>query len=227
MAAWRKKPGEHPRGSKATITLTLYATLGCLTLLTVAALGWKSASSWAVYQASIDQKAFNRDVNRFVAGLHEVVLERIVSSKAIHLAEPANAAVLAAIAAHRAAAEHQLTFGLAALERWDFPNKAALIQEFKALAPKADHYRRQVDEAIGRPRDQRDQSLRNLTTPPTIDLVGAGVKIWFVLIHSNEISDRHLTRLAFIKEIGWRMRGAAGRERAIVAAAVAERGFGE
>jgi methyl-accepting chemotaxis protein len=208
-------------GSKSTIRLILFATLGCLALLAVAALGWKSTSSWENYRTAVDQKAFNHDVNRYIAGLYEILLERSESGNALHAAEPAGPAVLASIGAHRTKAADNLSVGLAALERWEFPNKTALLQEFKATAPKADNYRRQVDEAIGRPRDQRDEKLRNLSSPPIIDLVNTGLKIWSAVLHNTATNDRHLARLAFIKEIGWLMRGHAGRERAIITAAIA------
>jgi len=207
--------------SKATIKLTLFATLACLTLLVVAAFGWNSASSWTAYRTAVEQKAFNRDVDRFIAGLYEILLERLATNVALQAAEPADASVLAVIAAHRAAIADKFDTGLAALEHWEFSNKQTLPNDLKAALNKADDYRRQADAAIKLPRDRRDAALRNDYIPVITDAVIAALKVWYVVLHSAVRNDAQLARLAIIKGIGWQMREYSGYERANVAAAIA------
>jgi methyl-accepting chemotaxis protein len=207
--------------SRATIKLILFATLGGMTLLVVATLGWKSAGSWAAYRTAVEQKTFNRDVNRYIAGLYEILLERLATNNALQAAEPVGPVVLATIAAHRARIADSFDPGLAALALWEFPNKPALLQDLQAARQKADDYRRRADAAIKLPRDKRDETLRNTFTPVITDQVNAAFRIWSALLHGVGITDPQLIRLATIKDIGWGMRDYAGRERAIVASAIA------
>ena len=207
--------------SKASIKLILFATLGGMALLVAASLGWKSASSMATYRTAVSQKAFNHDVNRFIAGLYEILLERLDINNALQASQPADSTVLAAIAAHRTVIADKFDAGLAELAHWEFPNKQTLLQNLKAAIKKADIYRQQADAAIKVPRNQRDETLRNTFMPAITDSVIAALNVWYAVLHNAVKNDTQLARLAFIKGIGWQMREYSGYERSNVAQAIA------
>jgi hypothetical protein len=86
MAAWGKKTGERPRGSKATIKLILFATLGCLALLTAAALGWKSQNSWATSRPPSIRKRFSatiEDISILSSAIAAAVEEQAAATQEI------------------------------------------------------------------------------------------------------------------------------------------------
>ena len=204
-----------------SIKLVLLAVFGGLLLLILAVLGWRGAAAWTAYTTVIDQKEFDAGANRFIAGLYEVLLERLATNNALQAAEPASPTVIAAIEAHRKVIKDNFDAGLAMIQQRGFPNQRALLESLAASLQKANDYRRQADEAIKRPRDQRDQNLRQTFTPVLTDSVNAALKVWFAALYTTAKADPQLARLASIKEIGWRMRDFSGQERANVATAIA------
>lgn len=100
--------------------------------------------------------------------------------------------------------------GLSMLEQRGFPQRRVLLDKLAATVQKANDYRRQADEAIKRPRDQRDENLRRTFTPVLTDSVNAALNVWFSALYRTAKADPKLARLASIKEIGWRMRDYSG-----------------
>lgn len=212
---------ERARGFNVSIKLTLTVVLSLLSVMIIGALGWIGTAAWKDYSIASGAKEFDASANRYIAGLYEVLLERLDTNNALQAAEPASAAMLAKIDASRKVIKDNFDVGLAEIEGREFPDKQARLQDLKAALQKANDYRQKADAAIKLPRDQRDDNLRKTFTPTITASVNAGLKVWYSALYSTATHDPQLMRLATIKELGWRLRDYSGQERAIVAAAIA------
>ncbi len=204
-----------------TIRTTIFAAIGGLALLLIAVVGWRGLESWQNHQRAIQVQTFDAAANKLIAGLYEVLLERVTTNNGLQAAEPAPAAVLDEIQVHRKAVVENFAPGLAALAALDFPDKATLLADLQQAQDKADQFRRQADAALKLPRDQRDENLRGTFIPVLTASVEAAFKLWLSASYSTAAYDSGLTKLATIKELGWRMRDMSGRERSLIAQALA------
>jgi hypothetical protein len=209
-------------GSRTSIKLILTVVLSILSLMVVGTLGWIGTAAWKDYSTASSAKNFDASANRFIAGLYEVLMERLETNNALQGAEPASSAVLAKIEASRKVVKDNFDIGLAGIEHSEFPNKATLLQDLNAALQKANDYRRQADAAIKLPRDQRDENLRKTFIPTITNSVNAALKVWFSALYSTAKYDPQLARLATIKELGWRLQS-AGTGRALPCCGISSR----
>jgi methyl-accepting chemotaxis protein len=213
----RKSPSLPERSIKSV----LFAALGLLAMLFVAAIMWKGHGTLSTYMSAVGQKEFDRGANRLIKGLFEVLMERLATNNGLQGADPAPAAVVAEIEKRRAAVKADFDPGLAVLAKRDFPNKPALMQELQAALDKANDFRKRADAALKLGRDQRDEALRKTYIPVVTDSVNAALKVWFSALYTTAKNDPQLARLASIKEIGFQMRDWAGKERSYVSSSIA------
>ena len=209
------------RTSSTSIKTVLFAALGLLGVLFVAAVIWKGKSTLANYTSAVGQQEFDQGANRFIKGLFEVLMERLATNNGLQGADPAPATVLAEIEKRRNAVKADFDAGLAILAQRDFPNKSTLMQELQAALGKANDFRKRADAALKLPRDQRDETLRKTYIPVITDSVNAALKVWFSALYTTAKNDPQLARLASIKEIGFQMRDWAGKERSYVSSSIA------
>ncbi len=182
--------------------------------------GQRSLESWNDVQISNAAQEFDTGANKFVAGLYEVLLERLDTNNGLQAPEPAGPEVLSEVARHRAAASQNFDAGLATLEGLDFPNKTVLLQNLRTALDTANQARRQADAALKLPRDRRDEVLRKTFIATITASVNASLKVWFAALHNASAGDPDLARLAVLKELGWRMRDISGSERSVIASAI-------
>lgn len=182
--------------------------------------GQQSLVAWNAYRSANTAQEFDTGANKFVAGLFEVLMERLATNNGLQAPAPASTDVLGEVERRRAAVRQNFDAGLAALERFDFPNKPALLQNLKTALDATNQARRQADEALKLPREQRDETLRKTFIPTVTASVNAALKVWFAALHNASASDPVLARLATMKELGWRMRDISGSERSIIASAI-------
>jgi HAMP domain-containing protein len=210
-------------GSKRTASLArvIGGAVGVLSLLGIGTLGFSAVDSLNRYREASEIQKFDAGVNKFVAGLYETLMERLYTNNGLQAAEPASPAVQAQIAAARKTIRENFEPGLAALKEQEFPGKSGLLLALETTRAKANDYRSQADRALTLPRDQRDENLRKTFIPVVTDSVNAALKVWFAALHTSAAEDAILSRLANIKEIGWRMRDYSGRERSNISQAIA------
>jgi methyl-accepting chemotaxis protein len=207
-------------GFRLTIKTLVFGALGALALLAIGKYGWEANASWQAYTRTVDQREFDAGANRFIAGLFEVLMERLATNNGLQAASPADAATLAEIAKRRTAVKENFDPGLATFKQRDFPNKQALLADLDSALTKANDYRKRADDALKLGRDQRDEELRKTFIPTITASVNAALKVWFSALYATAKTDPQLARLAVIKELGWRMRDTSGQERSIVASAI-------
>ena len=211
---------EHPRKLKLSIRLILIAVLSPLALIVLGTLGWIGTSAFTDYTAAGHAKDFDADANRLIAGLYQVLLERLDTVSALQADEPAAPAVLAKIDASRKFIADNLDAGVAGIAHSEFPNRDTLLQGFQSALQAANDYRERADSQLKLPRAQRDDNVRKEFFATFNGMVTAGLKLWYAALYSIAGHDPQLERLAAIKELGWRLRDYSGQERAIVAAAI-------
>jgi methyl-accepting chemotaxis protein len=199
----------------------LFAAIAGLSLLLAVAFGQQSLSAWSAYTRASSVQAFDAAANKFIAGLFEVLLERLYTNNALQGANPIDDATKREIETRRKAVRENYEPGLAALKQQDFPNRATLLADLDRALAKANDYRAQADRAVTQPRDSRDENLRKTFIPTITDSVNASLKVWFAALHAAAEVDPALAKLAVIKEIGWHMRDYSGRERSNVSSAIA------
>src|SRR5882724_12276415 len=147
--------------STHSIRLVLIPALGAMALLLVTTLGYVSLGAWAAHRAAADQMEFDAGANRLIAGLFEILMERLATNNGLQAAEPADSAVLAEIERRRKAVRENFTLGLAMIEQRDFPDKQSLLGQLKVVMQKANDYRARADAALKLARDSRDQDRKS------------------------------------------------------------------
>ncbi|CAO4172063.1 hypothetical protein AFFFEF_01903 [Methylorubrum extorquens] len=203
-----------------SIKLALLAPIVGLSGLLLFVDGRQSLDAWHSYRSAQAIQEFDTGANRFVTGLFEVLMERLATNNGLQAPAPASIEVLSEIERRRLAVRQNFDLGLAALEKFDFPNKQTLLQNLGTALDAANQARRQADDALRLSRDQRDEALRKTFVPTITASVNAALKVWFAALHNAAASDPALARLATIKELGWRMRDIAGMERSNIASAI-------
>ena len=199
----------------------LFGAVGLFSVLLIGSVGSNAYDAWKKDAAAERAQTFDAGVNKFVAGLFEVLMERLYTNNGLQAEASATPALLKEIEARRKTVRENYEPGLAVLKAEEFPGKAALLAELDTALAKANQYRAQADKAILLPRDQRDENLRKTFIPTITDSVNASLKVWFAALHHAAKDDPALARLATIKEIGWRMRDISGGERGLVSTAIA------
>jgi methyl-accepting chemotaxis protein len=199
----------------------LVGAIAVLSVLQIFAFGRSSLESWQQYRQTQTTQAFDRAANQFIAGLFEVLLERLATNNALQAAEPASAATKQAIEARRKAVHEKYESGLAMLRAQNFANRDALLSALDAALAKANDARAEADRALALPRDKRPEALLKSFVPTLTASVNASLNLWYATLYAAAANDPVLAKLASTKEIGWRMREVSGFERANVAGAIA------
>jgi len=184
-----------------------------LSMILLGTISYRGFEAWRSYRQASDVQAFNTGANQFIAGLFEVLMERLATNNALQAADPAPPAVLAEVELRRKAVRENFGAGLATLTSKEFPGRDTSMRDLNAALEKANTLRQQADNAVKLPRDQRDEALRKTFVPVITESVNAALKVWFSALHSSASTDPVLARLATVKELGWRMRDIAGFER--------------
>jgi methyl-accepting chemotaxis protein len=199
----------------------LLAAIAILYHLAVGGFGLNASRAWQRYETARQVQEFDTGVNHFIAGLFEVLMERLYTNNGLQAPDPASPQLLSEIETRRKVIREKYQPGLAMLKSQAFPNKAALLGALDTALAKADDYRRQADAALKLPRDKRDENLMKTFIATITASVNASLKVWFSALHTAAQDDPVLTRLASIKEVGWRLRDVSGAERSNIAQSIA------
>ncbi|MDE2375817.1 HAMP domain-containing methyl-accepting chemotaxis protein [Bradyrhizobium sp.] len=199
----------------------LIGAIAVLSILQIFAFGRGSLESWQAYRQTQTTEVFDHATNQFIAGLYEILLERLATNNALQAADRASDATRQAIDARRKAAHERYEPGLAALRAQHFANRDALLGALDAALAKANEARAQADKALTLPKQERPEALLKTFVPTLTASVNASLNLWYATLYAAASTDPTLTTLAAIKETGWRMREVSGFERANVAGAIA------
>src|SRR5882762_8601743 len=92
---------------------------------------------------ALDQQ--NAAANNLIAGVYEILMERLATNNALLAEQPADSSVLNEIEKRRSDAVRKISGAQANLNEQEFPNKTALMGELKAAVEKANSYRAKAD----------------------------------------------------------------------------------
>jgi methyl-accepting chemotaxis protein len=199
----------------------LIAAIAILSALQIFAFGQASLDSWQAYRRTQTTLAFDHAANQFIAGLYEVLLERLATNNALQAPDPVSDAARQAIEAKRKIVREKYQPALAAFRTQEFANRDALLGALDAALAKANEAREQADKALTLPRQQRPEALLKSFVPTLTVSVNESLKLWYATMYAAASVEPMLAKLATVKEIGWRMREVSGFERANVAGAIA------
>jgi methyl-accepting chemotaxis protein len=211
---------EKNKGGSSIRRVLLVPTVG-LSLLLAGVAVWDSSKSLTRLNAVAESQTLDVGTNKFVAGLFEVLMERLATNNGLQAQGVAEPEVIAEIEARRAKVRENFAPGLAVVETVKFPKREELLSELKRTLAAADAARREADQALRVPREQRSEALRKDYIPTITASVNAALNVWFGALHATAAGDPKLARLAMLKEFGWRLRDISGTERSHIAAAMA------
>jgi len=162
----------------------------------------------------------NAAANNLIAGVYEILMERLATNNALQAADPAGAEVLKEMSVRRTAAVAKISAAIDDLSAQEFPNKTALVGELKAARDKADGYRAKADTAVKQGKAERDaDTVKNLFVSLS-ELSATSQKVWSAVLSNTSRLDPELARLSNLRLYGWNLRDIAGFERSHVGAAI-------
>jgi methyl-accepting chemotaxis protein len=203
-----------------SIKLGLVASIGGLVALLAIDLARGTVDSWTRYRSAAHLEAVNAAGNRLIAGVFEVLMERLATSNALQTDATASADARREIEMRRKGASDGVGAGMELILPLSFPNKDALATELRSALAKAHDYRRRADEALTQPRAQRDPELVKNLIPVLSAFVKAAQDVWTASLYTVSSADPVIAKYAALKQIGWTMRDTAGLERSLVASAI-------
>jgi methyl-accepting chemotaxis protein len=162
----------------------------------------------------------NAAANNLIAGVYEILMERLATNNALQANDPAGGDVLKEIDVRRSVAVKKIGAAFEDLSAQDFPGKAALLGELKGAIEKANGYRGKADAAIKQQKAARDaDTVKNLFVALS-ELSTTSQKIWAAVLSNTSRLDPELARLSNIRILAWNLRDTAGFERSHIAQSI-------
>ena len=206
-------------GFKSVVGRITMAFLVVLPILAYA-LGSVTYDAVVTYRDSnmIDRQ--NAAANNLIAGVYEILMERLATNNALQANDPAGGDVLKEIDVRRSVAVKKIGAAFEDLSAQDFPGKAALLAELKGAIDKANGYRSKADAAIKQPKAARDaDTVKNLFVALS-ELSTTSQKVWAAVLSNTSRLDPELARLSNIRILAWNLRDTAGFERSHIAQSI-------
>jgi methyl-accepting chemotaxis protein len=203
---------------------SLASKLGLAFTLIVPVLVWQLGDdAYRALETYGDVKMLERQnaaANNLIAGVYEILTERLATNNALQANERAGTDVVQEIERRRTAAVEKLQASYVTLNGLVFPNKAALLAELKGAIDKANGYRAKADAAIKQSKGERDADTVKNTYEVMSDLSQTSQKVWNSILSNISKSDPELARLANLRLYGWNARDIAGLERSHIAQSI-------
>jgi methyl-accepting chemotaxis protein len=205
-------------GGKIAVAFCLVLPILAWTLSHDSYLGWKA------YRNADLVAQQNAAANNLIAGVYEILMERLATNNALLASDSAADGVLTEISKRRSVAVQKITAAYAALNAQDFPNRQGLLGELKGAIDKADNYRRKADEGVKQAQAARDaDTVKNLFVALS-ELSTTAQKVWAAVLANTSTFDTELARLASVRILAWNLRDIAGFERSHIAGAITAKG---
>ena len=184
-------------------------------------LGAESFRNWRKYEDASAQIEFDAKSYDFVSGLYEVLLERVTTGNALRAPGAVSSDVKLAISKHREIIARKFAGALQSIRSQQFPERQRMLSDLDEKIARADAMRARADAALALPRQERDAGLVKNFIPTLSETVDAAFHVWLSVSNHLTASEPTLAKLTTIKQISWRMRDIAGRERSNIAAGIA------
>jgi methyl-accepting chemotaxis protein len=204
-----------------SLRVLLPCATGLVALVLVALLVYEGMRAWRSYNDLRTLKALDVAANHLVAGVYDVLLERLTTNGALQSSDPLTPETRQEIDARRLSADDLFKSNLPQLLATDFPRKNDILAALEKAQRNADTARRQADAMLALAKAERDPSLLANYIPVMTAWVNATLAVWVAEANSQSLSDPTLNRFNRIKQLSWRLREISGLERSIIAAALA------
>jgi methyl-accepting chemotaxis protein len=189
----------------------------------VYALGTSTYDAVSRYRDAQTIHSQNMAANNLIAGVYEILMERLATNNALLAEQPAGSDVLKEIDVRRSAAVKKIGAAFEDLSAQDFPAKATLLGELKGAIDKANGYRTKADAGVKQAKAARDaDTVKNLFVSLS-ELSATSQKVWAAVLSNTSRLDPELARLSNIRILAWNLRDTAGFERSHIAAAISSK----
>jgi methyl-accepting chemotaxis protein len=183
-------------------------------------LGQATYDAWTSYRNAQLVKDQTAAANNLIAGVYEILMERLATNNALQANDPAGADVLKEMEVRRTPAVAKLNSAYTTLTEQAFPNKAAILAEFKGAMEKANSYRAKADTAVKQAKSARDADTVKNLYPALTELTISAQKAWAALLNNTSRLDPELARLSNVRILAWNLRDTAGYERSHIAQSI-------
>ncbi len=184
-------------------------------------LGNSAYRSWEAYVDTQTLAKQNVGANGLIAGVYEILMERLATNNALLAEQRSEADVLQEIAKRRTAAAAKIQESYHTLTALAFPNKDVLLGELQGAIDKANAYRARVDSELKQAKTGRNPEIAKGAFDALSGLSATSRTVWNAILSSISKSDAEIARLANLRLYGWNLRDIAGFERSQISQAIA------
>ncbi len=158
-------PDASKRGSAwVSIRMVVLTIVALLSFLLIASLTWKGNDAWQTYVAAKATRSATIGTDKYIAGVYELIMERVYTDEALRLDDPVSPQSRAAIDKHRAAAQQlfETTAQATIAGLKPVADKGPVID---AIIAELNTYRSRADLALKVPKAQREPSFSRIIAP--------------------------------------------------------------
>ena len=210
------------RSRVQSLKFVLLCATGCIAFILIAVLVFDGVQAWRKYHDVQTLRAADAAGNRLIAGIYNLLLERLAINDALHANESITADVRRQIDFWRKSSEDGINTSLSHIFSSEYANRRAITEEIQNARKKASEFRERADKMLAAPKARRDQDLLNNYIPTMTAWANAALKVWIVALQVTSQNDSELTRYSRIKRLSWKLREISGLERLIIAMAIAD-----
>jgi len=198
-----------------SIKSALASLLGVLAVLLLAQTSVSSVDALRRLQAATRTGDLNGAANRMIAGVVDLLLERVNTNGALQAAAPATPETLDKIGRYR---QSTAAIGTAHndLKGADLPGLAEKSRRLDEAMARAADARARADKALSLDKAAREPAILTEYIPAMTGLVDSAVAFWVAANYGSAGGDPALMRGAVIKQLGWDLRIATGFERQLI-----------
>jgi methyl-accepting chemotaxis protein len=219
----RGPPGVAQRGSfsmqkRKSIGFLLSALGGLLGTLLIALAVTNTVTEWRDFRATGAAAEVNSASDAILVAIERMTLERGLTNTALNGEAPAAAGASDAIKTRRQEMRKAMAAGWPAMARLAYLVEDGSIRKAEAAVASIDALRERADQAIQRPRAERDATVQQQWYATLTQGIEALTDVWQGATQRLSGLDPQIAALNDVKFLAALMREYAGRERALVGA---------
>jgi methyl-accepting chemotaxis protein len=197
----------------------LLSALGALLgVLLIALAVTNTVTEWRSYRATGAAAEVNATADAILVAIERMTLERGLTNTALNGEAPAAASASDAIRARRAEMRNAMAIGWPAMARLSYLVEDGSVRKAEAAVAAIDALRERADQAIQRPRAERDASVQQQWYATLTQGIEALTDVWQGATQRLSGLDPQVAALNDVKFLAALMREYAGRERALLGA---------
>ena len=201
---------------RKSIGFLLSALGGLLGALLIALAVTNTVTEWQNFRSTGAAAEVNAAADAILVAIERMTLERGLTNTALNGEAPAAAAASDAIKARRAEMRKAMAAGWPALSRLPYLIEDGSIRKAEAAVAAIDALRERADQAIQRPRAERDASVQQQWYATLTQGIEAMTDVWQGATQRLSGLDPQIAALNDVKFLAALMREYAGRERALL-----------